>query len=355
VRIDVRKVGFMLNPTSCDPTKVTSNVTSTEGATANLSDRFQAAGCAGLGFKPTVAPKLLGGRQAAKRRSHPRLQVTVKEPKSQANLSAISFAVPNKILLDQSHIKTVCTRVQFAAQKCPAASIYGTAKATTPLLDKPLQGPVYLRSSNNKLPDPVVDLKGQIEIVLGPQRADLDLRADDEGRQAWSPDQLGRPLQAARQGDRENDRPERRDRRLQPRAGDQLRSQEGEEGVVRAARRPVSPAGAPTWMVIPGLRSGEGCGRGSLRPGKGCGRVGLAPGGGMRPGRAAARVRDVAVSATALAGCGRGRDGRGCEGAEEGSREDHGSATDPSPMSDLVTETPRMSLFLPSSSDVAIT
>jgi hypothetical protein len=174
VRIEVSKSGFMLNPTSCDPTAVTSHVTSTEGATADLSDRFQAAGCNQLGFKPTVAPKLLGGRKATKRRAHPQLQVTVKEPAGQANLSAVSFSVPKKILLDQSHIKTVCTRVQFAAQNCPAASVYGTATVTTPLLDKPLQGPVYLRSSNNKLPDLVVDLKGQINIVL-------DGRIDNKG------------------------------------------------------------------------------------------------------------------------------------------------------------------------------
>jgi hypothetical protein len=166
--------GFIVNPTSCDPETATTQATSTEGATTNLSDRFQAAGCAGLGFKPTIAPQLLGGRKAAKRRSHPQLRVTVKEPKGQANLSAVSFSIPKKILLDQNHIKTVCTRVQFAAQKCPAASVYGEAKVTTPLLGKPLQGPVYLRSSNNELPDLVVDLKGQIEIVL-------DGRIDNKG------------------------------------------------------------------------------------------------------------------------------------------------------------------------------
>jgi hypothetical protein len=174
VRIDVDRSGFVLNPTSCDPTKVTSHVTSTEGATADLGDRFQAAGCGGLRFKPAVAPKLLGGRKAARRRSHPKLQVTVKEPKGQANISSVSFSVPKKVLLDQGHIKTVCTRVQFAARKCPAASVYGNATVTTPLLDKPLRGPVYLRSSNNKLPDLVVDLKGQIEIVL-------DGRIDNKG------------------------------------------------------------------------------------------------------------------------------------------------------------------------------
>jgi hypothetical protein len=166
--------GFIVNPTSCDPESATAQVASTEGATTNLTDRFQAAGCSGLPYKPTVAPKLLGGRKAAQRRSHPKLQVTVKEPAGNANLSAVSFSVPKKILLDQNHIKTVCTRVQFAAGQCPAASIYGTAKVTTPLLDQPLQGPVYLRSSSNKLPDLVVDLKGQIEIVL-------DGRIDNKG------------------------------------------------------------------------------------------------------------------------------------------------------------------------------
>jgi hypothetical protein len=68
--------------------------------------------------------------------------------------------------LEQSHIGTVCTRVQFAANACPKASIYGKAKAITPLLDKPLEGPVYLRSSSHELPDLVAALNGQIDVVL---------------------------------------------------------------------------------------------------------------------------------------------------------------------------------------------
>ena len=42
----------------------------------------------------------------------------------------------------------------------------GHASAVTPLLDQPLEGPVYLRSSSHKLPDLVVDLQGQIDIEL---------------------------------------------------------------------------------------------------------------------------------------------------------------------------------------------
>ncbi len=56
--------------------------------------------------------------------------------------------------------------MQFAATQCPKASIYGFAKATTPILDKPLSGPVYLRSSSHELPDLVADLQGQVNVVL---------------------------------------------------------------------------------------------------------------------------------------------------------------------------------------------
>jgi hypothetical protein len=61
----------------------------------------------------------------------------------------------------------VCTRADFAASQCPANSVYGYAKAVTPLLDSPIQGPVYLRSSDSSLPDLVADLNGQIRFVIG--------------------------------------------------------------------------------------------------------------------------------------------------------------------------------------------
>jgi hypothetical protein len=45
------------------------------------------------------------------------------------------------------------------SKACPAGSIYGKARATSPLLDAPLEGPVYLRSSNHPLPDLVPALQ----------------------------------------------------------------------------------------------------------------------------------------------------------------------------------------------------
>jgi hypothetical protein len=69
--------------------------------------------------------------------------------------------------LEQGHIKTVCTRPQLASQSCPAASVYGHATAITPLLDKPLSGPVYLGVGfGHELPDLVAELNGQIRVLL---------------------------------------------------------------------------------------------------------------------------------------------------------------------------------------------
>jgi hypothetical protein len=86
--------------------------------------------------------------------------------------------MPHSLFLAQDHIRGICTRVQFAADACPADSIYGQAVAHTPLFDQPLRGPVYLRSSSNPLPDLVASLhSGAIRIALegriGPARSGI--------------------------------------------------------------------------------------------------------------------------------------------------------------------------------------
>jgi hypothetical protein len=51
--------------------------------------------------------------------------------------------------------------------ECPHNSIYGRARAVTSLLDEPLAGPVFLRSSSHPLPDLVAALhSGKIDINL---------------------------------------------------------------------------------------------------------------------------------------------------------------------------------------------
>jgi hypothetical protein len=86
--------------------------------------------------------------------------------KGNANIARAATILPRSLILDQGNLSKVCTRVQYAAGKCPKNSIYGHARAFSPLLDKPLKGPVYLRSSDNVLPDLVSSLHGQVDIEL---------------------------------------------------------------------------------------------------------------------------------------------------------------------------------------------
>jgi hypothetical protein len=157
VQVKVDRPDFTINPTSCDPTSFDGQLTSTLVQTTALQSRFQVGECGRLGFKPHLALRLKGG---TKRNRYPALTATLRMPEGSANLASISVALPRSEFLAQEHIRTVCTRVQFAADACPTAAIYGNATVTTPLLDYPLTGPVYLRSSDNPLPDLVPDLRG---------------------------------------------------------------------------------------------------------------------------------------------------------------------------------------------------
>jgi hypothetical protein len=165
IAVKIDRPGFTLNPTSCEAMALTAEAISTENQTANLNNRFQVGGCQNLGFKPKLSFKLRGDTT---RGGHPSLTATLTYPSKGAysNIAKAQVALPSSEFLAQSHIRTICTRVQFAANACPKGSIYGKAKAITPLLDKPLEGPVYLRASSNPLPDLVADLNGQIHVAL---------------------------------------------------------------------------------------------------------------------------------------------------------------------------------------------
>jgi uncharacterized repeat protein (TIGR01451 family) len=171
VRVKVDRQRTTINPTNCTPMEVTSRVTGTGGDVnstaddtgANLSSRFQVADCASLPFKPQLRFRLKGGTN---RGDYPAFTAILTGRPGDANIARSAVTLPHSEFLAQEHIRTVCTRVQFAQNACPAASIYGHASATSPLFDETLQGPVYLRSSSNPLPDLVARLDGEIDVEL---------------------------------------------------------------------------------------------------------------------------------------------------------------------------------------------
>jgi hypothetical protein len=103
-----------------------------------------------------------------KRTGHPALKAVLKAKPGQANLGRVTTVLPKSQFIDNAHIGNPCTRPQFAAGQCPKVSVLGTAKAFSPLLDKPLEGRVYFRSNGGEreLPDIVVDLNGQIHVTV---------------------------------------------------------------------------------------------------------------------------------------------------------------------------------------------
>jgi hypothetical protein len=172
VPLDIRSIAlkmdrpdFTLNPTSCDPMQVLGSATSLLGSSASLANPFQVGGCKALKFAPKLALSLKG---PTKRGSHPALKAVVTYPKGSgyANIASAQVTLPHGEFIENAHFKTICTNVQFKADACPKGSVYGRARAFTPLLDKPLEGPVYLRSSTHQLPDLVAALNGQVEVVL---------------------------------------------------------------------------------------------------------------------------------------------------------------------------------------------
>lgn len=167
VRVSIDRPGFTFNPTSCQEKHITGAATSTQGATAAFSTRFQVAGCASLAFKPSFA---VSTSAKSSRRDGASLHVVVKSSAGQANIAKVDVQVPKALSVRDSTLNQACTETQFAADPagCPAGSFVGVATAHTPILGKPLTGPaIFVSHGGAKFPDMDIILQGEgITIVL---------------------------------------------------------------------------------------------------------------------------------------------------------------------------------------------
>lgn len=193
IRVYISRPNFTLNPTSCEPATAISTLTGSAppfanpaAASASPASPFHLNNCSSLGFAPRIALKLLGQTRP---NGFPALRATVLERPGDANLKSAAVTLPRAEFLAQEHLRGVCTQSQFAAgagngSQCPANSVYGHARAFSPLLPQPLEGPVFLRSGSHRLPDLVVamsgdgglaiDLVGRVDSVRGGMRASFE-------------------------------------------------------------------------------------------------------------------------------------------------------------------------------------
>jgi hypothetical protein len=174
IDISIYRKPFTLNPTNCKPSEIRAEIAGGGGnpndpaAWSNVqrASKFRATKCGALKFKPRFSARIFGGSRQAQRGANPKFRAILWGHYGDANIKRAAFILPRATILDQAHIRTICTRVQLAADNCPKGSIYGYARARSPLLSEVVKGPVYLTSSNNELPDLLADLEGQIDVRL---------------------------------------------------------------------------------------------------------------------------------------------------------------------------------------------
>lgn len=164
IAVKVDRSNFTVNPTNCEAHSITGSAVAVGGSEASLTNRFQVGECGALPFKPRLKLRLKG---ATKRIGHPALTAVLTAKPGEASIGRAQVNLPQGEFLDQGNLNKTCTKPVLLAGQCPASTVYGHAAAWTPLLEKPLEGNVYLVGGYGyKLPALVAELNGQIRILL---------------------------------------------------------------------------------------------------------------------------------------------------------------------------------------------
>ena len=188
VNVTIDRPGFTFNPTNCDPMSVTGTVTGVEGASAVVSSRFQVGDCNRLQTITSNSLKQNEEPQRTRKSRHVKLvpphegpQVTTPGNASgtgtgtsgstsgssaqteEANIARVKVDLPKQLPSRLTTLQKACTAVVFDSNPaaCPAASVVASAKAITPILPVPLEGPAYFVSHGNEaFPQLILVLQG---------------------------------------------------------------------------------------------------------------------------------------------------------------------------------------------------
>ncbi|HXB66157.1 MAG TPA: hypothetical protein VNV42_14905 [Solirubrobacteraceae bacterium] len=171
VNVTLDRERFIFNGTSCDPMSIQATMVSALGASSAVSTHYQATNCAALGFHPQFSVTTSGKTSRADGAS---LDARLVEPNvggqpilatngGQANIARVKVELPRALPSRLTTLQKACTAATFEADPaaCPAASLVGYAKATTPLLPVQLTGPAYFVSHGGEaFPSLIVVLEG---------------------------------------------------------------------------------------------------------------------------------------------------------------------------------------------------
>ncbi|HEV3319543.1 MAG TPA: hypothetical protein VG053_07425 [Solirubrobacteraceae bacterium] len=172
IHVYVDRSKFMIAPTSCEPMSISNTITGAGADPANPADQqslnittpFQAADCSSLAFKPSFSVTTSGKTSKANGAG---LTVKLAYPSApqgtQANIHRVKVDLPKQLPSRLTTLQKACTEQAFDANpaSCPAASVIGHARAITPILPVPLEGPAYFVSHGGaKFPELIMVLQG---------------------------------------------------------------------------------------------------------------------------------------------------------------------------------------------------
>ncbi len=157
IRVYIERNNFTINPTNCNTMNFASTVVGGGADPANSADNdpvttndsFHLANCQNLQFKPKFSVSTSGKTSKADGASLTAKLVYPTAPQgTQANIREVKVDLPKQLPSRLTTLQKACTAAQFNTNPagCPAASNIGHAKAITPILPVPLEGPVYFVS-----------------------------------------------------------------------------------------------------------------------------------------------------------------------------------------------------------------
>jgi hypothetical protein len=162
VNVSIDRPNFMFNPTNCNPLAIEGTLSGALGAKVPFSEHFQVTNCAALHFKPKFTVSTSGHTS---RKNGASLDAKLSYPTGpySANIAKVKVDLPKQLPSRLSTLQKACPAAVFAADPatCPAGSVLGVAKATTPILPVQLTGPVYFVShAGEAFPDLKIVLQG---------------------------------------------------------------------------------------------------------------------------------------------------------------------------------------------------
>jgi hypothetical protein len=172
IRAYINREKFIVNPTTCNRSSISETITGAGANPADPADQmtvaasapFQAADCSNLKFKPTFKVSTSGKTSRTRGASlTAKLSFASGGLGSEANFKSVKVDLPKQLPSRLTTLQKACLDTTFEANPaaCPTDSKVGEAKAITPILPVPLEGPAYFVSYGGaKFPELVIVLQG---------------------------------------------------------------------------------------------------------------------------------------------------------------------------------------------------